>query len=258
MCPARAAAPGSDELVAMRMRGRRLSALIVALVSPLAELAHERFLAHMGQHLLLISVAAPAILIANPLAVSLWGLPRGLRRTLGGLLAARTSGRRVVALLTLAPVAWLLHALVLWLWHTPALYDAAVAASIVHDTEHVLFFATAVLYWWPVIGPAPRVRKPLAPATLVAYLVLGAFQASALGLWLMTRPSPLYRSSTVSAAAWAMTPLEDQISGGLLMWVVSAAVDMGAVLLVLFRFFVGQEDRVGTRFLDPAPPVRDN
>ena len=129
---------------------------------------------------------------------------------------------------------------------------------MVHDAEHLLFFGSALLYWWPVIAAAPRVRKPPAPAAVIAYLVLGAFQASGLGLWLMTRPAPLYAPYSATPAAWGGSPLEDQAWGGVVMWVVSATVDMAAVLTVLFRFFTNESNDRASRFLDPLPPVRDN
>ena len=232
-------------------------ALVAALASPLDELAHEVFVAHMVQHLLLVSVAAPAILLADPLAAALWGLPPPLRRGGGWLLAPRSPARRVFATLIWAPVAWLVHATVLWLWHVPQIYDAAVEHRVIHDAEHLALFGSALLYWWPVIAAAPRVRTPPSPPALIAYLVLGAFQASSLGLWLMTRSAPLYGAHAVTSLAWGLNPLEDQAWGGVIMWTASAVVDMGAVLAVLFRFFTSESNH-RARFLDALPPVRDN
>jgi cytochrome c oxidase assembly factor CtaG len=54
------------------------------------------------------------------------------------------------------PVAWTLHAAALWSWHVPVAYDAALASGPLHDAEHLVFAATAALFWWPVIDPAPR------------------------------------------------------------------------------------------------------
>jgi putative membrane protein len=234
-----------------------LGAVMVALSSPADELAHELFSAHMVQHLLLVSVAAPAILMSNPLAATLWGLPVWVRRHVCRLLAAASPARRLFQAVTFTPVAWMAHAVVLWVWHLPLVYDAALDGRIMHDAEHMLFFTSALLYWWPVIAPAPRVRIPPPPVIVIGYLVLGAFQTSALGLWLMTRSHALYAAYAVTPGAWGFTPLEDQAWGGVIMWTVSAVVDIAAVLAVLFRFFAKDGQRASA-VLDPGPPPRDN
>jgi cytochrome c oxidase assembly factor CtaG len=89
-----------------------------------------------------------------------------------------------------------------------------------------MFLATAVLFWWPVLGTAPRWRPPAPLPARLAYLVLAAFQGSALGLLLAASPEPLY-----AAYAAAEDALEDQARGGTLMWGLAALADMAAVLL---------------------------
>ena len=201
-----------------------LVAFAVALLG-LHEAAHARFSAHMIQHLLLVAVGVPLVLLADPLPAALWSLPRGARRAARALLGGGRLARRVARALTRLPVAWPLHVTVLWLWHVPALYDAALTDDLLHDVEHLLFAATAALFWWPVLEPAPRLAAPAALGARVVYLVLGAFQSSALGLALVTSPQALY----------AYGAPDDQVAGGVIMWAVGAAVDMAAVLVVVWR-----------------------
>lgn len=196
---------------------------------------HVLFVAHMAQHLLLVSVAAPALLIADPFAATLWGLPPPVRRLAGRLLGPGHRLRDALALVTRMPLTWIVYAGVLWLWHLPGPYEAALRSGILHDVEHVLFFATAVLFWWPILLPAPRLSRPSHPAMQVAYLVLGAMQSAALGLVLASRPEPLYPSYGMSAPTMGYTAAQDQAWGGLLMWAVGSAVDMLAVLVVVAR-----------------------
>ena len=228
------------------------TALVVALSDAVHALGHTLFAAHMAQHLLLVSIAAPALLLADPFPVTLWGLPARARRAIGGLFVVAHPVRRVLARATHMTVTWPLYVLVLWLWHLPGPYDAALRSGVLHDLEHVLFFATAVLFWWPVLTPAPRLAPLPHPAARVAYLVLGALQSAALGLVLSTRPEALYSTYAATAPAWGLTPAEDQTWGGVLMWSVGSAVDMAAVLYVLAGVLKSPA------FLDGSTPVRDN
>src|SRR5262245_26577963 len=212
--------------------GGGLLALVAALLSPLDGLAHALFSAHMLQHLLLIAVAAPLLLLADPFAALLWGLPAPVRSFAGRLLRPGAALRRLWRGLTVMAVAWLAHVLVIWLWHLPAAYDAAVADRLLHDLEHLAFFATALVFWWPVVQPAPRLRARTAYGSRVVYLVLAAGQTGLLGLVLTLSPQAWYRS---------YASVEDQSLGGVVMWGLGGALDMLAVLILVFRYLVSQE-----------------
>jgi putative membrane protein len=211
-----------------------VTAAAVALLG-LHDAAHASFAAHMIQHLLLIAVAVPALLLADPLPAVLWALPAAARRGARAALVAPAAPRRLWWALTRMPAAWTLHSAALWIWHVPIAYDAALASRLLHDAEHLAFAVTAVLFWWPVIDPAPRAhpRPPL--GWRIVYLVLGAFQSAALGVFLVTTPRPLY----------AYGALDDQALGGVLMWAVGGAVDMAAVLVLVYRFLAAGERRSG-------------
>jgi cytochrome c oxidase assembly factor CtaG len=218
-----------------------LTAIAVALLA-LHQAAHESFAAHMVQHLLLIVVGVPALLLADPLPAAVWALPAVVRRRARRALAGRTPLRRAWRGLTRMPVAWTLHAAALWLWHVPAAYDAALASGTLHDAEHLVFAATAALFWWPVIGPAPR-GAPAPLGCRIVYLVLGAFQSAALGVFLLAAPRPLY----------AYGGLDDQALGGVLMWAVGGTVDMAAVLVLVYRFLAaGERDAAAASLTVPG------
>jgi cytochrome c oxidase assembly factor CtaG len=215
-----------------------VTAVAVALLG-LHAAAHESFAAHMVQHLLLIAVAVPALLLADPLPAVMWALPAPVRRTARGALVAPAPLRRAWRALTRMPVAWTLHAAALWLWHIPVAYDAALASGPLHDVEHLVFAATAVVFWWPVIDPAPRAQPAPPLGWRIVYLVLGAFQSAALGVFLLASPQPLY----------AYGVLDDQALGGVLMWAVGGAVDMAAVLVLVYRFLAAGERNSGSASL---------
>jgi len=218
-----------------------LGSLALALLSPLDALAHRRFVAHMAQHMLLIAVAAPALLLADPLAALLWALPAWARIRVGRLLVRGAPVRSVWRALTRMPVAWCAYAGVLWLWHVPWAYEWALGHRVAHDLEHLAFFAGAILFWWPVIGPAPRFGRAVHPGLRVVYLVTGALQSAALGLSIAASPVVLYASYAAPPGPGGLAPLEDQALGGIVMWGGGGAVDMLAVLLLLHRFFSTQD-----------------
>jgi cytochrome c oxidase assembly factor CtaG len=211
--------------------GGLLSAL-VALSAPFDRLAHASFAAHMTQHLLLIVGAAPLLLLADPFAALCWALPAPIRAHAGRLLRPGTPLRALWRGLTAVSVAWLAHVAAVWLWHMPGAYDAAVTDRVVHDAEHLAFFGTAVLFWWPIVNPAPRLRAPTGYGLRVGYLVLAALQGALLGLLLAMSRETWYR---------AYPSPEDQSLGGLIMWGIGGAVDMLAVL-ILVGCYLGSPD----------------
>jgi putative membrane protein len=222
-----------------------LVTVAVALMSPLEQAADASFAAHMLQHVLLITVAAPLLLLADQFAALLWALPHPLRTGVGRLLRPGAPLRGLCRRLTAMPVAWPVHALVLWLWHLPIAYDAAVSDRVVHDLEHLAFFLSALLFWWPVIGPAPRVRPPAGYGGRMVYLVLGAFQSALLGLLLTLSPRAWYQS---------YASVEDQSLGGVVMWGVGGALDMLAVL-VLMSCFLASQNATAPAAQDGTPPA---
>ena len=219
--------------------GGLLSAL-VALSSPVDRLAHASFAAHMTQHLLLIVGAAPLLLLANPFAALCWALPGPIRARAGRLLRPGTALRALWSGLTIAWIAWLAHVATIWLWHLPSAYDLAVADRVVHDVEHLVFFGTAVLFWWPVVDPAPRLRAATGYGVRVVYLVLAALQGAFLGLLLAMSRETWYRSYPSA---------EDQSLGGLMMWGIGGAVDMLGVLIVVGCYLRAQDGEAN----EPSP-----
>ena len=207
-----------------------LGAVALALISPLDGLADVRFAAHMVQHVLLISVAAPALLLADPFPIVVWALPRALRRHASHVIRRASPAGRLWRTTTAMAPAWIVSAGILWAWHVPAAYDGALRHRWLHDLEHVSFFLAALVFWWPVIHPAPRFRRGASYPARVVYLVLGAFQTAALGLLLTLAPAVLYRS-------YAGAGLEDQARGGVVMWGLAGLIDMLAVLVLVYRSF---------------------
>lgn len=209
-------------------------ALVLALLSPLDALAEALFVAHMIQHMLLIMVAAPALLLADPFPIAVWAVPAATRIRLRRWITRRSPLGRLWNTVTAMGWAWIVSATILWGWHWPRLYDAALSSRWLHDLEHLSFFAGALLFWWPVIRPAPRWQAGAPHPLRVVYVVLGAFQTAALGLWLTLAPTVLYRGYA-AARPGGLDPLDDQTWGGVVMWALGGLIDTIAVLALVYR-----------------------
>jgi len=206
--------------------------LAVALLSPLDALGSALLSAHMAQHLLLIAVAAPLLVLGQPTLALLWALPERRRRRLGRWWRQMTVLRSVWAALTLPLVAWLLHTAALWAWHAPPLYQAALDRPALHGVEHLSFLGTAVLFWWTVLAVSSPNESRRTGYGLGALSIFAlTLQSGLLGALMTFAPSPWYPAYTGRTVPWGLAPLEDQQLAGILMWVpggmIYAAVALG-------------------------------
>src|SRR5262245_35269693 len=211
-----------------------LVSIAVALLSPIDRAAADRFSAHMIQHLILTMFAAPLLLLGDPFPVVLWSLSPALRRAAGAPFRPNGPGRSILKCLTGLPVAWLLSSSVLWLWHWPAPYEAALEHDLVHALEHITFFLTAMIFWWPILRPAPHVRPRAHPGFQILYLVAATAQSAALGAMLSVPERVLYSYYGARAASLGVNALDDQMFGGGLMWG-SGHMYLLPILVILYR-----------------------
>jgi len=203
-------------------------ALVLALVSPLDALGETLFSVHMVQHELLMVVAAPLLVLGRPLEAWAWSLPSPVVQALAGI--GRARGLRPLWAAMTEPVgAWCLHALALWAWHAPVLFDAALADERIHIAQHASFLGTALLLWWAVLGRGTRRPDGASLAILFTTMV----HTSALGALLTFASHPWYAND--ARAAW-LSPLEDQQLGGLVMWVPGGLGYLAAGLAIIGRW----------------------
>ncbi len=190
--------------------------IAIALVSPLDPLGHALFSAHMGQHVLLIMVAPLLLILADVSATSIWGLPKEWRTRIPEFWRQAGVAREIWGQMSRPLIALALHSLVLWVWHVPAFYDAAVRNEFVHGLEHLTMFGTAVLFWWIVLQ---RGRQAALNYGIGLLMVFGlVLQKTMLGALIAFSPNPLYGEYATSTIAWGLTPIEDQqLAGAVLM-----------------------------------------
>ncbi|MBV9131338.1 MAG: cytochrome c oxidase assembly protein [Chloroflexi bacterium] len=217
------------------------AALLVALISPVHSVGEQYFSVHMVQHLLLSLVAPPLLLLSAAMPVLLWAFPAQDRATLGRLVGQPGLVRSSLKFLTKPLVALTLFVATQWIWHQPVAYDWALANRWAHYFEHVSFFLTAMLFWWPVIG-APPLPSPLNYPARLAYTFFGWLPNSILGAGISLSRAPLYPYYVSTAQTTGIDPLFDQQLAGLIMWVPGDVV-FAAILLILFAAYMRDEER---------------
>jgi putative membrane protein len=203
--------------------------LAAALLSPVHRLGDLLFSAHMVQHELLMTVAAPLLVLGRPLVPFVWAFSPAGRRRLGEW-AGRDGVRAAWAGITHPAAAWALHAAAIWAWHLPSLFDATLQSEAVHALQHASFLGTALLFWWSVMrGRAARLRWPGALLSLLTT----AMHTSLLGALLTFSARAWYAVYGPATAAWGLTPLQDQQLAGLIMWIPGGIAYLVAALTLI-------------------------
>jgi cytochrome c oxidase assembly factor CtaG len=206
-----------------------------ALISPLHWLGEHLFTFHMIEHEIVMAVSAPLIVLARPVGLLLWGLPRRARRGLGAVMRAPLI-RRAWDWCTGATSATVIHGVAIWGWHLPLLFDAAVTNTAMHRLQHVSFFATAILFWWAVVWKSDH-------GAAAWHLFLTMIHTSILGALMALAPRVLYIAQTQTAMAWGLTPLEDQQLAGMIMWVPAGTIYAASAMTMLALWIRGSSGR---------------
>lgn len=207
-----------------------VAAIVVALESPIDRLAEGSFALHMVQHLILMMVAAPALVLGEPLNLFLSAAPRPAARALAALFRSKP-----VHALQHPVVAWCAFTGVLWGAHYSSLYELALENESVHQFEHALFLAAALLFWYvPFAGtPAVWAARPLSQPLRIVFLLSCMAPSGFLGFSLYESGRVLYPHYLGVPGTSAPSALHDQQLGGMLMWLADPLIMLGAVLAVV-------------------------
>jgi putative membrane protein len=218
--------------------GAAIASLALALISPLDWLSDILFSAHMTQHEILMLVAAPLLVVGQPLLAFLWAVPASRRRLVAGYFR-RPAVARSWRVLTGPVTVFVVHGIALWIWHVPVLFEAALGHEGIHAVQHLSFLLTAALFWWAMIhGRYGRAGYGAA----VVYVFFTSLHSTILGALLTISPNTWYRSYEATAARHHLDALADQQLAGLVMWVPSGVVFI-VVGLALFAAWLGESER---------------
>ena len=199
-----------------------LLSLWVAVASPLDTLDGLFLVAHMTQHLILMSVAPPLLLLGAPAVPLLRALPRSVLRDGLGPFFRTPILHKLMRLLTHPALAWAAMNIAYLGWHAPQAYELALRSPGWHEVEHACFLGTSLLFWFPVIQPWPSPSRASRWA-LLPYLVGADLVNTALAAFLTFSPRVLYPS---------YSSLRDQAAAGALMWVIGSIFYLVPVMVI--------------------------
>lgn len=247
---------------ANRVPGRRsvafglgMAAIALALLSGIDRYDTTLFSVHMVQHVLLTFVAAPLIALAGPITLLLRAATPAVRQR--WILPVLHS--RALRVLAFPVVAWVVFAAVMWTSHFSPLFDAALEDPLLHDLEHGLFLATALLFWWPVVAVDPGPWRMPYPVRAL-YVFLQMPQNTFLAVVLLGATTVLYPHYATTGRTWGPTPLADQGTAAGIMWIAGDAVFLLAILVVIaawMRSEARDADRTDRRADIERAAIRD-
>jgi putative membrane protein len=200
------------------------------------------FSAHMVQHLLLTLLMPPLLLAGIPG----WMLRPLLKQPLIGGLAR---------VLTRPKVCFATFNIVVALWHVPIFYNAAVESHAIHIVQHLMFMASAVMLWWPVLSQLPELPRLSYPMQML-YLFLTTLPMSVVAVFITYSQNLLYPGYSAAPRILGVTPMQDQLIGGLIMWIPGGLIFFAVISVIFFRWQNhGAEDSRASAQVDwrPAP-----
>jgi len=205
-----------------------LATLWIALETPIDTISdHYLDSVHMLQHVLLAFVAPPLMLL-------------GLSTSMAARLATIPGVRAVTE-----PIpAQVLSAAVMIAWHLPPLYDETLYNEDLHIVEHLMFIASGVLLFWPIIdSTSAQARWRMSPGAKLVYMLLATIPQDGVALALIFSREPFYEFYTrVPRLIDGFTPLIDQTIAGAVLMIFGKVTLAIAALTVFFRWF-GAERR---------------
>ncbi len=225
-----------------------VSVVFIATESPLDSIDNLSLAAHMTQHLLLMMIAPPLVLLADPALPMLRGLPKSIVKEGLGPFLTWPLLRSFFEWLTAPYVTWILFAVSTIGWHVPYFYEKALAAPSWHAIQHASFFWTGLLFWWPVIRPGPgKYRWPLWIG--VPYLLSADMVNTALSAFFIFSGRVLYPSYE-AVGLGGMSARDDQTLAGAIMWV------PGSIIYLLPAVVIAMKLLSPSRVQNPMTLVR--
>ncbi len=234
-----------------------LLSIVLAVDSPIDTYADALLWVHMLQHIVLLTVAPPLILLGRPWPTMWRALPLGARTVLAREVA---SSRLAAPLRALAKplAAWILFNATIVVWHIPAAYDLTERNGAVHVCEHAMFFFFGLLFWARVIDVGP-LRPHLQWPARIAYIVGAMIVGWVLAIVFIVAPQPIYQHyADLRTRPGGISALTDQQLAGGMMWV-GGSIAFTIALLVGLYHWVAPEPPARAPVFDPVgfPPPPD-
>src|SRR5262245_35569047 len=231
-----------------------LASVHLAIASPIDAFAGLLLQVHMLQHLLLMMVAPPLLLLGAPAIPLLRGLPPRFAKSALGPFLAWPALQRFTDKLLHPVTCWCAFVAATWLWHLPALYQLALRSPGWHAAEHATFLVTALLFWWPVVQPWPS-RACWPRWTIPVYLLLADVQNTIFSALLVFSEHLFYPIYASVPRLGGISPLDDQVVAGVIMWVPGSVVFLVPTVLITVRLLSPRSPapRPAVHRVPPAP-----
>ncbi|MYD92046.1 MAG: cytochrome c oxidase assembly protein [Caldilineaceae bacterium SB0662_bin_9] len=223
-----------------------LALLLAALLSFIDVYGALLLFMHMVQHVLLLMLVPVLLLWANPFPILLYGLPDVARRAVVRFLRPEARFRRETRRLTHPGALYALYIGAIVLWHDTSLYNLAQGNGLIHDLEHITFFVAGMLFWWPVMGAAPRIHHPTSLAGRMAVLLLCVPPHVVVGALLSFVENPVYEHYLTVPRLWGMDVMQDQRLAGIIMWIPTGMMYIAGVVILLARHLNQAARRIGS------------
>jgi putative membrane protein len=206
----------------------------IAIASPIDAFDDVLLSIHMVQHLLLMAIAPPLILLSAPALPFLQGLPQWMSRKVMGPILRSAWVKRVGHFITNPAICWLAATLALIAWHIPRVFELALQSDWLHELEHASFFCAGVLFWWPVVQPWPSTAR-WPRWSIPLYLFLATLPCDALSAFLAFCDRVAYSSYLFAPRAFHLSPLQDQECAAALMWVCVTIIFLVPAVIVTMQ-----------------------
>jgi cytochrome c oxidase assembly factor CtaG len=213
--------------------------VFIAVSSSLDTFSETLLFMHMAQHFVLMSVAPPLIVLGSPLVPMLRGLPRWMVRKMGGPLFRSPILHLARRFLSRLPIAWLVMNLTYLGWHIPKAYEFALSSEGWHNFEHLCFFLTSILFWWPIVLPWPA-RRTFDQWMIIPYLLTSDVVNTCLSAFLCFSGRLLYPSYAIENRPFGIDALRDQVAAGAFMWVFGSLVFVVPAIYLTVYILMGR------------------
>jgi putative membrane protein len=219
-----------------------IASVWIAIGSPMEAFDDLSLSVHMIQHLLLMAIAPPLILLGAPALPLLRGLPQPIARRAVGPFIRWGFVKWCGEFVTRPAICWLAATFALIGWHVPAVFELALRSDWLHELEHACFFGTGILFWWPVVQPWPSTAK-WPRWSIPLYLFCATLPCDALSAFLAFCDRVVYPSYISAVNPWNLSPIEDQECAAALMWTcVTFIFLVPAVIVTMQILSLGQGD----------------
>jgi putative membrane protein len=214
----------------------------IAVGSRLAALDEQMLTVHMIQHLLLMTFAAPLMLLGLPVTPFLQGLPHQFAQAIVGPLFRWPPVQRLGQMLVRPVFSWLAATVTLVGWHVPAIFTLALQSGTWHLFEQATFFVAGLLFWWPVVQPWPN--APTEPRwSILLYLFLATLPCDILSAFLVFSERVAYPVYLSASRMSGLSVLADQQCAGALMWTCITIVYLAPAAILSTRLLAPRNSR---------------